>query len=346
CPPAFSCSDSGCNFHIHQSCIDLPLQIHNRFHPQNPLSWTTNNYLCIPYWQMPSGEVYRCHRCDFQIDIKCAIANTKASGLRWTTGNEFRHFSHPHNPSTRAKQRNQSLPKPYVIVAKMTVESFSITVPCVNSTFISLAYNPSNTNTHSPNIGIGHSLFVEHVDIRTKYAAYGCYNYKYKYKCDYFVHLGCGRNQRLDFNLSMNALDSANDEDIKIEISGSKIQHFIHHHSLNLFSFEEEFRPDKVCDGCMKRLSGPSYGCEECDFFVHKEFLELPRKKRNFLHQYRLNLISISNFVFQCKTCLNYFNGFAYHCKTCLSTFDTQCTLIKILFKHPAHQHPLSRLHK
>lgn len=174
--------------------------------------------------------------------------------------------------------------------------------------------------------------------ISTKYAAYGCY----KYECNYFVHLGCARTQRIYFNSTMDALDSTDDEDVKIEISGSEIQHFIHHHSLNLFSPEEELGQDRVCDGCMKRLSGPSYGCEECDFFVHKECLELPRKKRNFLHQHRLNLISIPNFVFQCKACLNYFNGFAYHCKKCLSIFDTRCASIKIPFKHPSHQHPLS----
>ncbi|KAL0553468.1 hypothetical protein IC582_007363 [Cucumis melo] len=454
-PPAFSCSDSHCNFHIHQSCIDLPPQIHNRFHPQHPLSRTTNNYLCTPCWQMPSGDVYACSRCGFQIDVKCAIADTKASGLRWMTGNQFRHFSHPHTLTLQREQNRETdeidclvcglliksgssyyfcyfcdsyfhqqcaeLPRemlnsdfhehplfllpsssPQTIcnsckndcgefVYNCSLCEFNLHIACLQSfkhkhsftqyrnrtQFVCRACGEKGNgfswyciichlSVHKKCAKMpltlrifGHRLhdlsltyFRDAVDfvgnkidckicgekIRTKYAAYGCY----KYNCNYFVHLDCARTQSIDFNSTVDVLDSTNDENVKIEISGSEIQHFIHHHSLNLYSPEEELGQDRVCDGCMKRLSDPSYGCEECDFFVHKECLELPRKKRNFLHQHSLHLISIPNFVFQCQACLKYFNGFAYHCKTCLSTFDTRCTSIKIPFKHPAHQHPLS----
>ncbi|KAG6591307.1 Jacalin-related lectin 19, partial [Cucurbita argyrosperma subsp. sororia] len=449
-PPAFSCSDSVCNFHIHQSCIDLPPEIHNHFHPQHPLSRSTNNHICNACWHMPSGDVYLCRSCGFQIDVKCAIADTKASGVRQTSDNEFRHFRHPHTLTLQREQNIKTneivcvvcglliksgssyyfcsicdahfhqqcaeLPRemlnsdfhehPLFLLADVTHTQticnsckndcgefiyncspceFNLHVACLQS------FNHKHTFTKFRNQiqfvcracgekgngfswyctichlsvhkecaelpltlrTFGHRLhdlsltyFRDGIDfvgnkmdckfcgeeIKTKYAAYGCY------KCKYFVHLDCARKQP---NFTVDDLDSSDDENAKIEVSGSEIQHFIHHHRL-AFVTEEQLRQDRVCDGCMKRLSGPSYGCEECGFFAHKECLELPRKKRNFLHQHRLNLISIPDFVFQCKACLKHFNGFAYHCKTCLSTFDTRCASIKIPFEHPGHQHPLS----
>lgn len=445
-PPAFSCSDSSCDFHIHQSCIELPPQINNHFHPQHPLSRTTNNYCCVACWQMPSGDVYSCHQCGFQIDIKCAIADTKSSGLRRTSDDEFRHFSHLH-PLTLQQEQNGGTDEIVCVICEMLIKSGSsyyfcsqcdanfhqqcaelpremlnpdfhehslFLFPQVNKTICNSCKNDctefvyrclvckfclhvaclqsfkhKHTFTKFRNQtefvcracgenGNGFSWFctichlsvhkkcaelpfklrtfehshhdlsltyfrnsVHFVDsmirceicwekINTNFAGYGCY------ECIYFVHLDCARWQRLDINLTNDAHDSSDDED-----SGSEIKRYIHCHSLTLFSAEELVQ-DRVCDGCMMRLSGPSYSCKECDFFVHKACYELPRKKRNFIHQHKLNLISIPNFVFQCKACLKHFNGFAYHCKTCLSTFDTRCASIKLPLKHPSHQHPLS----
>ncbi|XP_022155637.1 uncharacterized protein LOC111022694 [Momordica charantia] len=174
-------------------------------------------------------------------------------------------------------------------------------------------------------------------EIKTQYAGYGCY------ECNYFVHLNCASSQ----SMPIDAIDSSDDDDDDqiTEISGTEIQHFIHPHGLKFFP-PKEVGQDRVCNGCMKGLlsTPPSntYGCKQCDFIVHKQCLELPLKKRNFLHKHKLTLISIPDFVFQCEACRQHFHGFAYHCRACFSTFDTRCASIKIPFEHPGHEHPLS----
>nr|KJB78681.1 hypothetical protein B456_013G012100 [Gossypium raimondii] len=50
-----------------------------------------------------------------------------------------------------------------------------------------------------------------------------------------------------------------------------KIQHVIHHHPL-LFIQEESTLSS--CRGCRSYLSGPTYGCKPCRFFIHKSCLD------------------------------------------------------------------------
>lgn len=170
--------------------------------------------------------------------------------------------------------------------------------------------------------------------IHTNYSAYGCS------ECNnYFTHLKCAQRQRTDPNAS-----TRND----IAAGNEIIQHFRHPHSLIKFFPHEKIinGEDRVCDGCMKCLSvsGPSYKCEKCNFFLHEECTKLPTttKTHPLLHPpHSLTLISIPDFVFQCEACLQHFHGFAYHCKTCFSTFDVRCASIKSSLQHPNHQHPV-----
>ncbi|XP_022155518.1 uncharacterized protein LOC111022616 [Momordica charantia] len=94
-PPAFICST--CNFYIHQSCIHLPPLLRSRFHPNHLLSHAAINHdHCHCCWQRPRDCIYTCSPCGFVIDIKCAISDTKQSGLQLVAGQTYQHFTHPH----------------------------------------------------------------------------------------------------------------------------------------------------------------------------------------------------------------------------------------------------------
>ncbi|KAL0553472.1 hypothetical protein IC582_007367 [Cucumis melo] len=452
-PPAFTCFNFDCNFHIHQSCLHLPPQIHSPFHPFHPLLLKTNNYFCTVCWQMPSGDVYRCRKCNFQIDIKCVLTDTKSSGLRRISGDQFRHFSHPH-PLTLQLEENRKNNRVVCFVCDLLIKStpsyfcsqcdthfhqecaelprefydvrfhqhplfllpnlsfanflcdscnnncrkfvyscphprhcrFNLHVACLQSfnhehNFTAFrnamdsfdcricgkkgngfpwfceichvlahrkcAKSPSTLRT------VGHHLhdltltyFRENVrnqnryckicgeKLEMKFAGYGCY------ECNYFTHLDCAETQRFDLQ-STPIVDSTMDHYSSNDEHDNEIQCSVHSHNLNL-TMGIKRKGDRICDGCLKGLLSSSYGCQQCDFYVHKECAKLPKIKTHFLHQHLLTLISIPNFIFHCEACREYFHGFAYHCKICLSTFDIRCTSIKIPFKHPGHQHPLS----
>ncbi|KHF98201.1 hypothetical protein F383_37528 [Gossypium arboreum] len=52
-----------------------------------------------------------------------------------------------------------------------------------------------------------------------------------------------------------------------------EIQHVIHDHPLSL-SFIEEGSTKARCKGCKRDVSGPTYGCKFCWYFIHKSCLD------------------------------------------------------------------------
>ncbi|XP_059656815.1 uncharacterized protein LOC132303536 isoform X3 [Cornus florida] len=85
---SFSCSACGlciegtvyvclqCNFLLHKSCAELPLQIKHPFHPPHPLElhyeyWYIH-YQCKACKCSILGFKYWCGKCDFEMDVTCA----------------------------------------------------------------------------------------------------------------------------------------------------------------------------------------------------------------------------------------------------------------------------------
>ncbi|XVF51802.1 hypothetical protein PTKIN_Ptkin04bG0213500 [Pterospermum kingtungense] len=89
---AYGCEE--CNFFLHNSCmINIPEQINHFFHPSCPLTpLTTSSDWCQGCDEHGSGLVFRCGKCRFQLDVKCALLPTIES----KGADKIQHSSHQH----------------------------------------------------------------------------------------------------------------------------------------------------------------------------------------------------------------------------------------------------------
>ncbi|XP_037497920.1 uncharacterized protein LOC105644233 [Jatropha curcas] len=108
------------------------------------------------------------------------------------------------------------------------------------------------------------------------------------------------------------------------------LEHFGHIH--NLIYNEEEINDEKnnVCCGCKQLISGPSYNCLKCSFFLHKACAELPREINHPLHRkHPLTLLMVQPFC----------TGWCEDCNFCL---DLKCATLPISVRHRFDEkHPL-----
>ncbi|XVE85802.1 hypothetical protein DITRI_Ditri17bG0120600 [Diplodiscus trichospermus] len=89
---AYGCQ--GCNFFLHYSCmITIPRQINHFFHPSCPLTLLTDvPYKCKGCDEHGSGLAFRCGKCHFYLDVKCALLPTVES----KGADKIQHYAHGH----------------------------------------------------------------------------------------------------------------------------------------------------------------------------------------------------------------------------------------------------------
>ncbi|TYH89874.1 hypothetical protein ES332_A13G012700v1 [Gossypium tomentosum] len=128
-----------------------------------------------------------------------------------------------------------------------------------------------------------------------------------------------------------------------------EIQHVIHRHPLSL-SFIEKESTIARCKGCERKLSGPTYGCEPCRFFIHKSCLDEHKVEvQCFFHPCPLT-ISPGGYR-QCFVCFKRItSNFSYKCKlSCRFRAHVECALKPMVeysneeytIQHFTHLHPL-----
>jgi hypothetical protein len=72
-------------------------------------------------------------------------------------------------------------------------------------------------------------------------------------------------------------------------IDEKEILHFSHEHNLRLG--DDNAADNEKCHACVFPInSDPFYQCVQCKFLLHKVCATLPRKKRNILHNHKLDL--------------------------------------------------------
>ncbi|GKU85536.1 hypothetical protein SLEP1_g202 [Rubroshorea leprosula] len=89
---AYGCEK--CNFFLHQSCMDIPRKIHGHsFHPQHTLVLlTTPSYKCKACDKNRTGLLYKCGRCDFELNVGCTFFLTiDCEAVQWIP-----HIYHQH----------------------------------------------------------------------------------------------------------------------------------------------------------------------------------------------------------------------------------------------------------
>nr|KJB28248.1 hypothetical protein B456_005G036800 [Gossypium raimondii] len=133
-----------------------------------------------------------------------------------------------------------------------------------------------------------------------------------------------------------------------------ELQHFSHPHPLVSFKYQtvarEEVDPEAVrCLGCEKPVEGWSYGCNQCEFYLHKGCAELelaPKIQNPFHPKHPLTLLpnspqSRSGF---CDLCGKNYGGFVYYCNDCNFDLHINCALLQssIAANFPNSLHPHS----
>ncbi|TYG35817.1 hypothetical protein ES288_D13G013600v1 [Gossypium darwinii] len=111
--------------------------------------------------------------------------------------------------------------------------------------------------------------------------------------------------------------------------------------------------PVRWCRRCRFRLSGPTYGCEPCWFFIHKSCLDENKAEvQSFFHSCPLTISILTN-AFK-RDCFFSFttitSRFSYKCKlNCWFEMHVECALKPIIeysdeectIQHFTHHHPL-----
>ncbi|KAJ9174720.1 hypothetical protein P3X46_013335 [Hevea brasiliensis] len=127
-----------------------------------------------------------------------------------------------------------------------------------------------------------------------------------------------------------------------------EIQHFLHEHTLKLY--ENSDFDDLDCSGCGNSLSGQTYGCLGCEFFLHKYCAKLPQEMQHFFHPCTL-FLTIGFYV--CNGCYSHHSGtLGYRCKKCDFDLDVDCARHPTMIsegdgdqiQHYSHRHPLKFL--
>ena len=116
-----------------------------------------------------------------------------------------------------------------------------------------------------------------------------------------------------------------------------EIKHFSHKHDLKLTN---EVPNNIKCNGCERDILPPIYCCTQCNFFLHKSCVELPKIKRQSLHRHplTLNYWSYSFWrAFYGQEC----NGLRYNCQLCNYDLNVQCSLISNTLTHACHKYCL-----
>ncbi|KDP24637.1 hypothetical protein JCGZ_25553 [Jatropha curcas] len=126
------------------------------------------------------------------------------------------------------------------------------------------------------------------------------------------------------------------------------LQHFSHPHTLKLQNFPSQIPNKPICSSCKLAISGWTYNCNSCNYYLHKVCAQMPIiKKHEIDPNHTLTLISTPAYpqgAFKCNACGRHDTGFSYHCKDCELDLHTLCAHMpsSININHHLHNHTLS----
>ncbi|PPD71534.1 hypothetical protein GOBAR_DD31566 [Gossypium barbadense] len=184
-----------------------------------------------------------------------------------------------------------------------------------------------------------------HDEVNTEHGSYYCS------KCTVIFHVKCVMKDNDSYEIVENEDEESTDESVSsitkvLERNdageATVIEHFKHNHYLILSDRVGEY-DDKCCGGCLLPIVASFYYCTQCDFFLHKVCVELPKVKHVWHHRCRPPLVLISNEVFECVQCLWLSNAFSYKCEECETRRCFRCIIALTPGARTClgHKHPL-----
>ncbi|GMP42565.1 hypothetical protein CsSME_00012266 [Camellia sinensis var. sinensis] len=104
-----------------------------------------------------------------------------------------------------------------------------------------------------------------------------------------------------------------------------ELQHFSHKHPLILGEVNDDSEAI-VCNVCWEKISGSTFSCKNCLFFLPKFCAEFPAEMTHPIHTHSLTLQQ-SGSKRLCDVCVKIIRGFTYQCSPCNFDLDIRCTV-------------------
>ncbi|XP_020871921.1 uncharacterized protein LOC110225912 [Arabidopsis lyrata subsp. lyrata] len=343
-----------CNIQAHVACIGWPDIINHPCHSRHPLkkvSPETIDYTDgkCQFCRSPLVDLmYHCSICNFSVDLRCWLNPAPLT--------IYKQKSHNHTLTLMARKDSFTCNacglvgdrNPYVCLQC----DYMLHKGCINLPRV------ININRHDHKIyrtyHLGHGDWecgVCRQKMDWTLGAFSC-----SLCPNYAVHSKCATREDVwDGKELEDKPEDKEEEDPYKVINEKEIIHFSHEeHNLRLGDDDNAAHYEKMrCDACIMPInSDPFFKCVECEFFLHKVCANLPRKKRNILHNHKLALVVYNDADgkhFKCTYCLQHFDGFGYKCRSyymCLNLrilSDIRCSSISEPFQHELHPHPLFR---
>ncbi|KAG7620101.1 DC1 [Arabidopsis suecica] len=157
----------------------------------------------------------------------------------------------------------------------------------------------------------------------------------------YVVHSKCATRRDVWNGKELEGIpEEVEDIEPYVVIDEITIHHFSHkEHYLRFHINGVLSEESKCCSACTHSIFlQPFYGCIDCDFFLHQNCAESPRRKWHVLHNDRLTLVTSMAKLFTFDACNRISNGFMYQCGD--TKLDVLCgSGLTEPFDHPSHPH-------
>lgn len=303
-----------CEFYIHNSCAELPLELRHPFHPHAHHCLTLQEskffegcYCDACDFNVNPGMSYRCNYCDFVLHLECS--SLKPS---------IKYEGHEHLLILVENMFYQGICEAcgFEIEGTFFVRCvqccFNLHVQC-RPTTVSLPPTVVHKHHHHHPLSISTKLLVkDDSDVLYCDACGEERNPKHPYyccvECEYNAHVRCVLTE------------VPHDERVKL-------RHFSHDHYL-YFVLESQRNDDVTCYACkiLIQADDPAYGCDPCGFYLHKSCAELPWQAQHLLHRHPLHVTTDDSKTDRvCSACHKHVSGFIYGCNHCDFTLDIDC---------------------
>ncbi|KFK30839.1 hypothetical protein AALP_AA6G032300 [Arabis alpina] len=306
-----------CGFFVHKKCgEEAPESIQHPSHSLHPL-WlqiTPNNTSCDLCGKTIVDLSYRCKICDFDIDLCCV----KYQPPEFTDNSEM----HDHK-LTFFKNRSK----------------FNCDANCGKAGEKEFHYKCDECNLAFHVDCVWHPPEVEH----SSEVDWTCGGYSCKRCPGYIVHSKCATRGDVWNGKELEGVpEEIEDIEPYVVIDENTINHFSHkEHNLRLQVNGVQFEENKRCSACIHPIGLQSfYGCINCDFVLHQNCAECPKKKWHVVHNEQLTLATREGNYFVCNACGKISSGFVY--KDGKRKLDVRCSSVSEPYVHTSHPlHPL-----
>ena len=374
----YSCND--CRYYLHKECAKLEDEIEHFLHPSHSLKLHKlegeGAFFCSECHKLCRGFTYHCKRCNFKIDLQCALKTEREME------DEIQHFSHKHR-------------------LKLD-ESYKFNANCAAWIVSGFVYSCNDCRYYLPKECAKLEDEIEHVlhpfpslklhklEGEGVFCCSVCHNLCRGFgyhctACNFKIDLQCALESEIwlpihDHNLKLQVSDTdtepsflcdfchtrcyshrgrslncKEDCDFKIDLHCSRmllnsefepIQHVSHEHWL-IYDDCIKACDRKYCAACREVCDGATYCCKPCYFFLHASCAKYPTKINLSLHSDHPLMLSTRKEREHCDFCNLTCQALTFRCDLCNFKIDYLCALMLtqvpqlIKIDHFSHPHSL-----